>query len=175
MNRLGEGDYSARTQVRQRDEIGQLAGTIDILAQRLAEVDHQREELDRMRDDFIANVSHELRTPVAVLRGSVELLADGTVDDPAEIQEYYGQMLGESRHLERLVNDLLELSRLQNAQFRLETAPVDLRDVLRDAARGNPSQDCPKGNYGPALSAGAGSGTGGRLWTAAADDPYFAG
>ena len=144
VNRLGEGDYSARTQVRQRDEIGKVAGTIDILAQRLAEVDHQREELDRMRDDFIANVSHELRTPVAVLRGSVELLADGTVDDPAEIQEYYGQMLGESRHLERLVNDLLELSRLQNAQFRLETAPVDLRDVLRDAARAIRPKTAPK-------------------------------
>ena len=144
VDQLGQGDYTVRTQVRQRDEIGQLAGTIDILAGRLGEVDRQREELDRMRDEFIANVSHELRTPVAVLRGSVELLADGTVEDPGEIQEYYHQMLGESKHLERLVNDLLELSRLQNAQFRLETAPVDLRDVLRDAARAIRPKAAPK-------------------------------
>lgn len=133
--RLAEGDYTAKTAVNQRDEIGQLARTIDLLAEKLEAAGRQRAALDQMKQDFTANVSHELRTPVAVLRGSLEVLRDGTIHDPEEVTAYYGQMLAESRHLERLVNDLLDLSRLQDAQFRLETEEVNLCDVVRDAAR----------------------------------------
>lgn len=133
--RLAEGDYTAKTSVDQRDEIGQLARTIDLLAEKLEAAGQQRAALDQMKQDFVANVSHELRTPVAVLRGSLEVLQDGTVQDPEEVTAYYGQMLAESRHLERLVNDLLDLSRLQDAQFCLETEEINLCDVVRDAAR----------------------------------------
>lgn len=133
--RLTEGDYAARTAVDQPDEIGQLARTIDQLGDALAAAAEQRAALDRLKQDFVANVSHELRTPVAVLRGSLEVLQDGTVSSGEEVSAYYAQMLAESRHLERLVNDLLDLSRLQDAQFRLETEEVNLCDVVRDAAR----------------------------------------
>ena len=88
-----------------------------------------------MKQDFAANISHELRTPVAVLRGSLEVLQDGTVSEGEEVASYYAQMLAESRHLERLVNDLLDLSRLQDGQFRLESEEMDLCGVVRDAAR----------------------------------------
>ena len=118
---LAEGDYAAKTTVNQADEIGQLARTIDHLAERLAAAEEQRAALDRMKQDFAANISHELRTPVAVLRGSLEVLQDGTVSEGEEVASYYAQMLAESRHLERLVNDLLDLSRLQDGQFRLES------------------------------------------------------
>lgn len=76
-----------------------------------------------------------LHSPVAVLRGYIELLRDGTISDPKEIQENYEQMLSESRHLERLVNDLLDLSRLQDAGFRLTMEEVNLCSVVSDAAR----------------------------------------
>lgn len=99
------------------------------------EAQTQRENIDRLRESFVANVSHELRTPVAVLRGYIELLRDGTISDPKEIQENYEQMLSESRHLERLVNDLLDLSRLQDAGFRLTMEEVNLCSVVSDAAR----------------------------------------
>ncbi|NLY72831.1 MAG: hypothetical protein GX079_03980 [Tissierellia bacterium] len=117
------------------DEIGQLASVLDTLSQRLQEVESQRENLDKMRESFVANVSHELRTPVAVLRGSLELLQDGVVNNPEEIEEYYQQMLLESRHLERLVNDLLELSRLQDIGFYLRMEEINLCDVINDAVR----------------------------------------
>lgn len=133
--RLAEGDYAAKTGVIQEDEIGGLAKTIDLLSGRLLEAQQERTALEQLKQDFTANVSHELRTPVAVLRGSLEVLMDGTVSSPGEISEYYGQMLSESRHLERLVNDLLDLSRLQDAKFQLETGEVNLCDVVRDGAR----------------------------------------
>lgn len=162
--RLAEGDYTAKTAVDQPDEIGQLAQTIDRLAERLAAAEAQRAALDQMKQDFVANISHELRTPVAVLRGSLEVLQDGTVSQREEAAAYYTQMLAESRHLERLVNDLLDLSRLQDVQFRLETEEVNLCDVIRDAGRATrqrarqrdvavsvscPEEECPvTGDYG---------------------------
>ncbi|NLX74991.1 MAG: HAMP domain-containing histidine kinase [Synergistaceae bacterium] len=132
---LIDGDYSVHTGLVSEEEIGQLASVLDTLSQRLQEVESQRENLDKMRESFVANVSHELRTPVAVLRGSLELLQDGLVNNPEEIGEYYQQMLLESRHLERLVNDLLELSRLQDIGFYLRMEEVNLCDVVNDAVR----------------------------------------
>lgn len=132
---LAKGDYTAKTHITQRDEIGQLAQTIDLLADHLQKAEVEREALDKLRQDFTANVSHELRTPVAVLRGSLEVLQDGTVQEPGEVADYYVQMLSESRHLERLVNDLLDLTRLQDAQFELTVEEVNLCDVVRDTAR----------------------------------------
>lgn len=132
---LAYGDYAAQTGVAQSDEIGQLAQTIDLLSDRLAQTARERAALDQLKQDFVANVSHELRTPVAVLRGSLEVLQDGTVSEPNEVADYYEQMLRESLHLERLVNDLLDLSRLQDAQFQLEKSEVNLCDVVRDTVR----------------------------------------
>lgn len=133
--KLADGDYTAKTGVEQNDEIGRLAHTIDDLAGRLDAASRESAALERMREDFVANVSHELRTPVTVLRGSLEVLRDGTVEDPEEIREYFDNMLAESLHMERLVNDLLDLSRLQNAEFKLEIAPVDLCGVISEAVR----------------------------------------
>ncbi|MDF2887720.1 MAG: putative two-component histidine kinase [Lacrimispora sp.] len=132
---LAEGDYTAQTGVDQADEFGQLAQTIDLLSKRLTEARKQQAALDQIKQDFVANVSHELRTPVAVLRGSLEVLRDETINTPEEIREYYDQMLAESRHLERLVNDLLDLSRLQDDQFSLDMEEVNLCDIIRDTQR----------------------------------------
>ena len=132
---LAEGDYTAQTGVDQADEFGQLAKTIDLLSKRLTEARKQQAALDQMKQDFVANVSHEFRTPVAVLRGSLEVLRDETINTPEEITEYYDQMLAESRHLERLVNDLLDLSRLQDDQFSLDMDEVNLCNVIRDTQR----------------------------------------
>ena len=132
---LADGDYTAETGVVQEDEIGQLAETIDLLSKRLNQAKLEQAALDQLKQDFVANVSHELRTPVAIFKGSLEVLSDGTVNNPEEIREYYDQMLSESRHLERLVNDLLDLSRLQDAKFSLDMSEINLCDVVRDAQR----------------------------------------
>lgn len=133
--RLTHGAYEARTGVRRNDEIGLLAESIDTLAGTLEEAREERIETDRMKDEFIAAVSHELRTPVAVLRGSLELIHDGTVTNPTEIESYTAQMLSETKHMERLVNDLLELSRLKNPSFTLSFEEADLNDIVLDAVR----------------------------------------
>jgi len=132
---LANGDYSVKTNVKQKDEIGELASTIDILSERLNLASQESNRLDQLRRDFVANISHELRTPVTVIRGSLEALCDEVVTDPKQVKSYHRQMLSESIFLQRLVNDLLDLSRLQNADFKIEMREISLCDVLSDALR----------------------------------------
>ncbi len=95
-----------------------------------------RERLDRMRRDFVANVSHELRTPLTVVGGFVETLTDLPLDDD-ERSRYLQMIATQTTNMRRLVEDLLILARLENDQLPPETAVVDLshiaRDVLADA------------------------------------------
>ncbi len=96
----------------------------------------EREKLDRMRRDFVANVSHEMRTPLTVVGGFVETLADLPLEE-AERNRYL-QLIGtQTTNMRRLVEDLLTLARLENDQLPPEATPTDLalvaREVLADA------------------------------------------
>ncbi|NCA93264.1 sensor histidine kinase [bacterium] len=133
--KLANGDYSAKTGITQRDEIGTLAENMDILAARLDIASRESEKLEGLRRDFIANISHELRTPVTVIRGSLEALCDGVVTDENQISEYYSRMLSESKHLQRLVSDLLDLSRLQNTDFKLDMSDISFCDIISDVMK----------------------------------------
>lgn len=91
--------------------------------------------LEKMRRDYVANISHELKTPVTVLRGSLEALVDKVVTEPSEVEDYHKQMLEETVYLQRLVLDLLDLSRLQNTGFEIQHEKVSLPEILDDAIR----------------------------------------
>ena len=132
---LGKGEYKVKSKIKQNDEIGDLAATMDLLSERLNQASMEREKRNKERQDFISNISHELRTPVTVLRGSLEALNDGVIKDPKQVKEYYEQLLNESKGLERLVNDLLELSRLQNTDFTIEMEELNLSEILSDVCR----------------------------------------
>ena len=133
--KLAEGDYTVQNNMVQKDEIGQLANTMDILSKRLHIASEESEKLDKMRRDFVANISHELKTPVTVIRGSLEALVDHVVEAPEKIEEYHIQMLNESIFLQRLVGDLLELSKLQNTDFIIEKTEIYISDVIEDVIR----------------------------------------
>ncbi len=145
--RLQQGDYEARTGLRRSDEIGALAAALDELGGRLAAARDAVARQDALRNEFLANVSHELRTPVTVLRSSLEALSEGVVADAEQTAEYHKRMLGETVLLQRLVNDLLDLARLQNADFPIERAPLSLYDPLGDALRAADQLARAKGVY----------------------------
>ena len=131
---LAKGNYSIKTGVAEKNELGELAATLDALAVQLKDASEESARLENMRRDFIANVSHELRTPVTVIRGSLEALVDGVISEPKDVADYQGQMLKETIHLQRLVNDLLELSRLQTAGFKIERENFDIKAAAQEAA-----------------------------------------
>ncbi len=96
----------------------------------------EREKLDRMRRDFVANVSHELRTPLTVVGGFVETITDLPLDE-TERARYLNLIANQTGNMQRLVEDLLTLARMENDQMPPESVPTDLaciaRDVLADA------------------------------------------
>jgi signal transduction histidine kinase len=92
----------------------------------------ESEKLEQLRRDYVANVSHELRTPLTAIRALIEPLNDDLVTDDAKIKEYYGLILKESARLNRLINDLLELSRLQNSEEGFETRNVNMSHLMNE-------------------------------------------
>jgi PAS domain S-box-containing protein len=88
-------------------------------------------EAERMKGDFVATVSHELRTPLTPLKGFLMSLDQGMVEDsPASRHEYYGIMLRQAERLERLINDLLDVSRIDSGKLAMEPMIIPLAEFL---------------------------------------------
>ena len=92
----------------------------------------ESERLEQTRRDYVANVSHELRTPLSAVRSLTETLQDGLIKTPQDQNRYYGYILRECMRLTRLVEDLLELSRLQSGSVALKKGIVALPPLLED-------------------------------------------
>jgi len=127
-----EGNYLVKTNILQSDEIGDLANSMDILALRLEEARNETDKLEQIRRDFVANVSHEFRTPLTVIKGNIETLIDTDVKDA---KTYYNNMLFEANALEKLVSDLLDLSRIESGKLEFDMEEVDVRLVISDVVR----------------------------------------
>jgi len=124
---LGGGDLTARANVRERGELGELGRAFDEMAGRLERLVHGERAL-------LANVSHELRTPLARIRVALELAAEG---DAERARRYLGEIGKDLEELDGLIADVLAAARLDaggGAGLRIEAAPVDLAAVARDAA-----------------------------------------
>ena len=125
---IAGGDLSARVDSSHvaDDELGSLANAINAMAADLDEArGHERA--------FLLSVSHDLRTPLTSIRGYAEAIADGTVEGMDARIRAANVISSESRRLERLVADLLDLARLDAHQFSLHPAPIDARPVVIDA------------------------------------------
>jgi len=120
---MAHGDYSGRVHTTSSDEVGELARAFNKMAEDLATVDRQRR-------DLVANVSHELRTPLTALCAVLENLVDGVAEpDPAGLQA----ALDQAERLSRLVEDLLDLSRVDAGVAPLDVQTVRVADLLERA------------------------------------------
>jgi signal transduction histidine kinase len=118
--RMEVGDYSGRVHTQSRDEVGQLATAFNRMSGEL-------EILERSRRDLVANVSHELKTPITAIRAHLENVLDGVeAPDPATLQV----MLTQTERLSRLIDQLLELSRLESGELPLRREEVELAPLV---------------------------------------------
>jgi signal transduction histidine kinase len=126
--RIAEGHFSERVETYSQnpehitDELGQLALNFNQMAESL-------EQTETMRRQLIADVAHELRTPLTAIKGMAEGLLDGVLEPQAENYEHIHR---EADRLERLVNDLQELSRVEAGQYHLEIQSVSISDMVKD-------------------------------------------
>ena len=92
--------------------------------------------VERMRTDFVANASHELRTPLSSIKGFIETLADDSAgNDPKIRARFLTVMLGEAERMQKLIEDLISLSRIESEKFNLPDTPVDLGKLLTEVHR----------------------------------------
>jgi signal transduction histidine kinase len=119
-SQLARGDYTKRVPITSRDEVGQLAEAFNRMA-------GEMESVERLRRDLVANVSHELKTPISALRARLENIMDGVEPaDPALL----AVMLQQTERLTRLVDQLLDLSRLDSGDVRLDREPLALGPLV---------------------------------------------
>ncbi|MBF7083170.1 HAMP domain-containing protein [Desulfallas sp. Bu1-1] len=112
-----------------RDQDGKLNGVVAVLHDIT-----QIRKLERMRREFVDNVSHELRTPVTAVKGFTETLLDGALDDRETCREFVEIIDREAGRLSRLVQDLLDLSRIESKHVTLKRKPVDMVALIRATA-----------------------------------------
>jgi two-component system sensor histidine kinase BaeS len=126
-DQIAAGDYAVAVPPRRgSDEISHLSERFGDMAARLAAT----EERERQ---FLMTVSHELRTPLTAIKGHVDALRDGLVDDPELVQESLGIVAAEAIRLERLVGDVLDLAKLRAHRFTVQSEEVDMSRLVEQA------------------------------------------
>lgn len=122
-DRMARGDFKVRLKAKSADEIGRLSEAINHLGNELSKT-------EQLRRDFIANVSHELRTPLSLIRGYAETIRDVSGKDKARRDKQLDIIIEESERLGRIVDDILDLSRMQSGSIQLDRAPFDLNQTI---------------------------------------------
>jgi signal transduction histidine kinase len=133
------GSASARVMVASVVEEETL-GLDDVLrivqeASELRHVNEQLKSLDKLKDDFMSSVTHELRTPLTSIRALAELMQDDPAMEAAQRQQFLGIVVGETERLSRLVNQVLDMAKIESGHAEWHSADIDLRQLLTQAVQ----------------------------------------
>lgn len=126
-DRLANGDFSHRVNIKSKDEVGILANSLNNLAERL-------QQLEQARRDFIANVSHELRTPLTTILANTQGILDKVISKD-EIEDFLKVNLEETRRLSLLVDELIELSTLEKGKMKLDKQLTDISELMESVIK----------------------------------------
>jgi signal transduction histidine kinase len=131
---LARGQYGIKTNIYQKDEIGELSSSFDLLSLKLKHIISEKEKLEQMRKEFISNVSHEFRTPLTVIKGNLESIVDG-MTKPEQVADTCVTLIKETNRLERMVKDLLNLSKLESGKLEIDFNKLDVNMLINDTIR----------------------------------------
>jgi signal transduction histidine kinase len=129
---IAAGNFSAHVDVPNRDEVGVLAANVNRMNDELGRVYRELEAVSRHKSDFLATMSHELRTPLNAIIGFSEILQEQMFGELNEQQlAYVDDVLAAGRHLLALINDVLDLAKIEAGRMELDLGPVSIADVLQ--------------------------------------------
>ncbi len=111
-----------------------ILGMLDEASQVRA-LNRRLEDLDRQKDDFVSSVSHELRTPLTSIRAFAELMRDDPQMEPEQRQQFLGLVVSETERLSRLVNQVLDMAKIESGHAEWRHEPVDLRELVARAVQ----------------------------------------
>ncbi|MBB6446526.1 sensor histidine kinase [Bacillus benzoevorans] len=123
---VAKGNYAVRLQIDTKDEIGQLSSAFNHMAESIQKEDERKKE-------FLANVSHELRTPISYVKGYSDALLCNMIQEEQDKKQYLHLIHREAGRMERLVGDLLDLSRLDREEYTLVKMPLPLAQLIEDS------------------------------------------
>ena len=128
---IGAGDFSGHVDVTNRDELGALAANVNRMNDELDRLYKELETTSKHKSEFLASMSHELRTPLNSVIGFSQVLREQMFGELNEKQEeYVDDILSSGYHLLSLINDVLDLSKVEAGQLELDVAPFSLREAL---------------------------------------------
>jgi signal transduction histidine kinase len=128
---IASGDFSGHVDVHNRDELGALAAHVNRMNDELRRLYREVAATSRHKSEFLANMSHELRTPLNAIIGFSQVLREQMFGELNEKQEeYLDDILSSGTHLLSLINDVLDLSKVEAGQVELNVAPFSLQDTL---------------------------------------------
>jgi len=134
LRQIGAGDFAARIEVPNRDELGALASDINRMSEELGRLYRQLETASRHKSEFLANMSHELRTPLNAVIGFSEVLEARMFGElNAKQVEYVHDIHSSGRHLLSLINDILDLSKIEAGKVVLEPSRFHLGNAMEGA------------------------------------------
>jgi signal transduction histidine kinase len=133
--RLATGDRSARVEVGGLSETATLGAAFNEMAEELEQEESRREQLDRLKDEFVLTASHELRSPLTSVQGFAELLMLDRDSLTPRQRETVEIILDNCRHLVRLLNDLLDLARSDAGRLSLQPQPTEVAPLVDDVVR----------------------------------------
>ena len=133
LQQIAQGDFSQRVEVPNRDELGTLAANLNRMNEELGRLYQQLDAANRHKSEFLASMSHELRTPLNAIIGFSEVLIDRLFGDlGAKQEEYLKNILDSGRHLLSLINDILDLSKVEAGRMELELDHFSLAETLEN-------------------------------------------
>ena len=131
---IASGDFSGHVAIPNRDELGALAADLNRMNQELGRLYQQLEAASRHKSESLANMSHELRTPLNAIIGFSEVLQERMFGELNDKQaEYIQDIVTSGRHLLSLINDILDLSKIEAGRMELELSTFDVRMALDNA------------------------------------------
>ena len=131
LEEIAAGDFAGRVQIPNRDELGTLATNLNRMSTELGRLYEQIEAASRHKSEFLANMSHELRTPLNAIIGFSEVLLERMFGElNAKQEEYLQDILTSGRHLLSLINDILDLSKVEAGRMELQVSEFDLPSAL---------------------------------------------
>ncbi|AEM78311.1 LOW QUALITY PROTEIN: integral membrane sensor signal transduction histidine kinase [Thermoanaerobacter wiegelii Rt8.B1] len=122
-HQIASGNLDVKINYKEEDELGDLAKSMNTMVKQLSIT-------DKFRKDLIANISHDLKTPLGLIRGYSEMLLDYYGDDKEKREKYLNTVIKETERMSKLVDDVLQLSKLQSGMVEIKEEPIDLEKLI---------------------------------------------